>query len=83
MDGFEALAADEGWKLKERTRDEAVAKKGLNLRTYGDQIEISAQRLADGATSVHVVAHSRQLVDWGSNEEVAAKIRAHLSGADS
>lgn len=82
LDGFESLASERGWKLKERTADDAVAKKGVNVRTWSDQIRISAERLDDGSTSVHVVTHSRQIGDWGSNEDIAADIRARLSGAD-
>lgn len=80
LDSFEALAAEKGWKLQERSDSEAAAKKTPNLRTFGDQIELSAESLADGRTRVHVVVHSRQIVDWGSNEDVTAAIHARLAG---
>lgn len=52
----------------------------MNLRTWGEQIELSADRLDDQRTRVRVVVHARQVVDWGSHDEVVATIRARLSG---
>lgn len=81
LDGFEALVNEKGWKLKERSEDEATAGKGLSVRTFGDEIEVTADEVEGGTTRVHVVVHSRQIVDWGSNDEIAAAIRTRLSGA--
>lgn len=80
LDGFEALAAEEGWKVNERSTDQAQAAKGKSLRTWSEQIELSADRVEDGRTRVHVVVHARQIVDWGSHDEVIAAIRERLSG---
>jgi hypothetical protein len=80
LDGFEALAAEKGWKLNERSDDQAQAKKGMNLRTWSEQIELSADRVEDDRTRVHVVVHARQIGHWGSHDEVIASIRERLSG---
>ncbi len=60
--------------------DQAQAAKGKGLRTWSEQIELSADRVEDGRTRVHVVVHARQIVDWGSHDEVIAAIRERLSG---
>lgn len=81
LDGFESLVKEKGWKLKDRDGDAAVAKKGLNTRTFGDKIEISAAAVEGGRTRVNVTVSSVQVVDWGSNDDIAEAIRHRFADA--
>lgn len=82
LDGFEVLAADRGWKLKERRDDAAKARQGVNFRSWSEQIEISADPVGDtGETKVQLVVHTRQMFDWGEGETVIQTIRERLSGS--
>lgn len=80
LDGFEQLAAEKGWTLAERSDDQAEARTGRSLRTWGEQVELRADRIESGQTRVHAVVHARQIVDWGSNADVIDAIRDRLSG---
>jgi len=81
LDGFEARAADRGWKLNERRDDAAEATKGVSFRAWKEQIEISADPVGDtGETKVQLVVHTRQMFDWGEGDTVIQAIRERLSG---
>ncbi len=79
LDGFEALVAEKGWELLDRSNNWATARKPMDHRTWEDRIALSAVSLAEGGTRVHVVVNSGQFVDRGSSSDVAVAIRERLA----
>lgn len=80
LTGFGELAREEGWAIDERSDVLIAARTGVNLRTWGEKIEITAVELAGGGSHVQVVVHSWQPFDWGRRADLLLAIRRRLSG---
>lgn len=80
LDAFEALAREKGWKLKDRAAGAATAKKGVNLRSFGDEIALHVFPDEDGSTQVSLQVDSHQIADLGrSQKEITEAIHGRLS----
>jgi hypothetical protein len=78
LDVFVELADQERWEIRDRTPDSAVARRRMNVRTWGNRIAVGAREKSDG-TVVEVHVSSWQLVDWGEGQRLAALVQDRLA----
>ncbi|MDO9408362.1 hypothetical protein [Patulibacter sp.] len=79
LEAFAALAGERGWRVLERSEGSVVAKRPINLKTWGDRITVGARPGAGAGSVVHVLVSSWQLVDWGAGKGLAEEVRRRVA----
>lgn len=64
--------SDLGWRItySDDRKGLIIADTPLNMKTWGDKVEIQLVNIGDGQTRIDVTSKSKaQLIDWGKNKK--------------